>query len=164
MQEEGSLPEGRPRAVCTSEVRKIRVPLVRAWEQRSLAGLVAMHGAERINCFRFGVCNPRGVADPLDCKVASRPGAGPALGTLLERGTVREKGKPGETAQFNCFPHDASSNSQLRDSKCQPQCNREKRNSSSRRAINRQIIQMTIRAFSRTNPTERSAMSALPYF
>jgi hypothetical protein len=35
------------------------MPLARAWEQRSLAGLVALLGAERMNCFRGVTGSPR---------------------------------------------------------------------------------------------------------
>lgn len=133
------------------------MPLARAWERRSLAGLVALLGAVRINCFRFGVFNPQWV-DPLDREVANCLGAGPAHRDPLERRPLNAERKANweGASQFNCYPHDASSNSQLRDSKCQSQCNREKRNPSSRRAINLQIIQMTITAFIGTCPALRT--------
>jgi hypothetical protein len=50
VQEEGSLPGMRwraPQAVCTSEARKIRVPLVARQRQSLSAGLVCLLCAER---------------------------------------------------------------------------------------------------------------------
>ena len=54
MQEEGSLPSersgegGAEAEVCTSEARKIRVPLARARGGASQEGLVSLLGAERM--------------------------------------------------------------------------------------------------------------------
>ena len=51
----------------------------------------------------------------------------------FERSTLNEERKANRkrAALFNSFPHDASSKSQLRDSKCEPQCNRENDNETS---------------------------------
>ena len=47
--------------VCTSEARKIRVPLARARDGVPQEGLVSLLGAERMNCFS-GRCG----ASPLE--------------------------------------------------------------------------------------------------